>query len=306
MVGAFQRSAFQENAFQSSPPPLPVADFTQDVISGAPPLVVQFTDTSDNYPTKWFWEYKRDNGEWKKLSELRNPDISFNIPGNYSIRLTVSNETGSDTETKNDLITVSSTPYEPYNILKDSKISKRLNDGLTEIQTNLSVAIPAHAFHSGQEFEYTIYDTSQKDFTVVKGIIEDVERDYIDASRIYSLSGRDNGRLLIKQPYGISCAEDDGNTYLFGDVLESILTDTGVTVGRGQEELRTDRHVTNNNVDDGTRYCGSWSTKKDALDDLFENYRKQAGLNKIRWFIDFAGYLRWFEINSERMGVIYF
>lgn len=192
-----------------------------------------------------------------------------------------------------------------YNILKNSVITKRVNEAATNFECSLPISVPAHAFLEGDEFEYNIYDLTQDEFTVVKGIIEDVGRDYQDHGRIYKLTGRDKGRLFVKQPFSLDCVETGGTNYNYNDLLELILVDTDVEVGRGQAPLRSDITITTNNTTDGTRYCGQWNTKQDALNDLFDSYRKQAGLKKFRWFIDFAGYLRWFEINSDRMGKKY-
>ncbi|MDY9922803.1 PKD domain-containing protein [Methanobacterium sp.] len=300
---AFQEGAFQGNAYQSGPPLAPIADFTLNKNSGESPLVVQFTDTSENYPDTWLWEYNLGSG-WKIFSNAKNPRTNFNFKGVYSIRLTVSNESGIDTATKTACLSVSASPYTPNNILKDSIITKRINEAATNLETNLSVAVPAHKFLEGDEFEYSIYDSTQEEFTVVKGVIEDVNRDSTNGT-IYKLAGRDKGRLFVKQPFSLDCKDTDGANYSYNEVLEMILVDTDVEVGRGQAPLRTDLKITTNNIVGNTRWCGQWDSKQDALTSLFESYRKQAGLKKIRWFIDFAGYLRWFEINSDRMGKKY-
>lgn len=300
---AFQNDAFQQDGFQTAPPEPPVASFTVNKNSGESPLVVQFTDTSENYPESWLWEYNLGSG-WKVFSNDKNPNTNFNFVGTYSIRLTVSNETGTDTETKNDCLSVTPSPYVPTNILKDSVITKRINEAATNLDTNLSVAVPAHKFREGDEYEYIIYDSTQEEFTVVKGVIEDVNRDSTNGT-IYKLSGRDKGRLFVKQPFQLDCKEMDGADYTYNDVLSMILVDTDVQIGRGQEPLRPELKITTNNITGNNRWCGQWNTKQDALNSLFESYRKQAGLKKIRWFIDFAGFLRWFEINSDRMGKKY-
>jgi len=89
-------------------PPKPIASFTQNSTSGTVPLTVQFTDTSMNTPTSWKWEYSA--GEiWTQFGfGVMNPSHTFTTPGTYSIRLTVTNAGGSDTETKQDYITVHS------------------------------------------------------------------------------------------------------------------------------------------------------------------------------------------------------
>jgi hypothetical protein len=191
-----------------------------------------------------------------------------------------------------------------YNILKDATITKRINEAATNFTLNLATPLPPHKFHSGDEFEYSLYDETQDDFTVVKGILEDVNRNKETGSGIvYTTTGRDMGRLLVKQPFNLDCADATGNDYSFSDILNTILTDTGVKIGRGQKPLRTDLKITTNNTPNDNRWCGQWNTKQEALNGLLELYRELAGLNKIRWFIDFGGFLRWFEIsNNNRIG----
>jgi PKD repeat protein len=85
-------------AFSSSPP------------SGAPPLVVQFTDGSTGYPVGWNWAFG-DGGN----SNRQNPTHVFGSPGNYTVSLTVTNATGSTSSTTHPII-VSTSPPTPSGI----------------------------------------------------------------------------------------------------------------------------------------------------------------------------------------------
>jgi PKD repeat protein len=73
--------------------PMPIADFTQDVTNGKPPISVNFTDLSTGNPTDWLWNFGDGN-----TSEQQNPSHVYERPGNYLVSLTVSNSTGSDTK----------------------------------------------------------------------------------------------------------------------------------------------------------------------------------------------------------------
>jgi PKD repeat protein len=70
----------------------PIANFTAKPVSGPAPLLVQFTDTSDGHPNKWFWTFG--TGEY---SVQQNPYYLYKTPGIYTVKLTVYNEAGSDT-----------------------------------------------------------------------------------------------------------------------------------------------------------------------------------------------------------------
>lgn len=49
------------------------------------------------------------------------------------------------------------------------------------------------------------------------------------------------------------------------------------------------------------RWCGDWDTKHDAINSLFSYYRRKTK-KVLRWYIDWEGYLEWFEV-GERAGV---
>lgn len=48
-------------------------------------------------------------------------------------------------------------------------------------------------------------------------------------------------------------------------------------------------------------YCGKWSTKKDAINSLFNHYRRTKG-KVLRWYVNWEGYLEWFEV-GDREGI---
>jgi carboxypeptidase T len=73
----------------------PEASFTADAEAGCPPLDVQFTDTSANYPTEWLWDF----GDGVGTSTEQNPNYTFEDSGELVVTLTVSNVNGIDTTT---------------------------------------------------------------------------------------------------------------------------------------------------------------------------------------------------------------
>jgi PKD repeat protein len=87
---------------ETSPPTNPpVADFIGTPTSGNAPLAVSFTDQSTENPTSWSWDFG-DLG----TSTLQNPSHTYSAEGTYTVSLTATNSVGSDTETKVDYITV--------------------------------------------------------------------------------------------------------------------------------------------------------------------------------------------------------
>ncbi len=81
----------------------PVADFTGTPTSGTAPLLVSFTDASTGGATSWSWTFG-DGG----TSSAQNPSHSYTAAGTYNVSLTASNAFGSDGETKNGYVTVTS------------------------------------------------------------------------------------------------------------------------------------------------------------------------------------------------------
>jgi PKD repeat protein len=69
----------------------PVASFTADRQVGRAPFIVQFTDTSTGSPATWEWDF----GDGTSSSE-RNPRHIYLNEGAYDVRLTVTNQYGSD------------------------------------------------------------------------------------------------------------------------------------------------------------------------------------------------------------------
>ncbi len=81
------------------------ADFTANIVSGCSPILVQFTDQSLGNPTSWNWNLGN-----ATTSNQQNPSVVYVTPGFYTISLTVSNGSGSNTKTLVNYINVIPTP----------------------------------------------------------------------------------------------------------------------------------------------------------------------------------------------------
>jgi PKD repeat protein len=81
----------------------PVAAFTASSLTGCAPLTVNFSDASQNSPATWAWDFDN-NGTTDATSQ--NPSHTYNTPGTYSVKLTVTNSSGSNTITQSSYITV--------------------------------------------------------------------------------------------------------------------------------------------------------------------------------------------------------
>ncbi|MES2352848.1 MAG: LamG-like jellyroll fold domain-containing protein [Pseudomonadota bacterium] len=81
----------------------PTANFTASKTTGAAPLSVVFTSTSTGTISGYRWNF----GDGSN-STTANPTHSYATPGAYTVALTVTGPSGSNTQTKTNLITVSS------------------------------------------------------------------------------------------------------------------------------------------------------------------------------------------------------
>jgi len=85
--------------------PAPVADFYASEVFIDVGQSLTFYDQSSNSPTSWQWDFGDGN-----TSAVQNPSHSYDNSGSYTISLTATNASGSDTETKEDYIVVEAVP----------------------------------------------------------------------------------------------------------------------------------------------------------------------------------------------------
>jgi PKD repeat protein len=86
----------------------PVADFVADNTSPEEGATVIFTDLSLYSPSVWSWSFTPATITYVggTTSSSQNPQVQFNVAGNYTVSLIATNASGNDTETKTDYITV--------------------------------------------------------------------------------------------------------------------------------------------------------------------------------------------------------
>ncbi len=88
----------------------PNANFTSTPLSGCSPVVVNFQDVSTGNPTSWSWDFGNGN-----TSTLQNPIASYFTPGTYTVKLTATNSSGSNTLVRTQYISVYEAPTVDFN-----------------------------------------------------------------------------------------------------------------------------------------------------------------------------------------------
>jgi len=120
----------------------PVADFAAGPLSGFAPLDVSFQDLSAGSPASWSWDF----GDLF-TSIVQDPVHRYQYPGIYTVTLTVSSPSGTDTETRSDYINAES------RFLPKEYVSEGL------VNTNLIIySLPDSAFGSDAEQHKMVFD----------------------------------------------------------------------------------------------------------------------------------------------------
>ena len=119
-------------------------------------------------------------------------------------------------------------------VIQDITIEKRVNNSPSTFTVTFATPLHPDEFTTGMDFEFIIVDgTRPEEIIAFNGKIESVKRDEKDGNRIYAIVGRNDGRLFTRQPFKLDCDTTSDKKYSYNEVLDLILTDTGVTKGRG-------------------------------------------------------------------------
>ncbi|MDZ4170777.1 MAG: DUF2341 domain-containing protein, partial [Methanobacteriaceae archaeon] len=193
--------------------------------------------------------------------------------------------------TSNDL-RVSTQEGDYYNITNFA-IQKRKSDGTSNFEVIISSS-EDEQFLTGQVilFEEIQGNQTRK---IYEGIIQEVTESIQGAEKNYNISGRHISLGLINKGSGVLCAGKTVTNRTVNQLLSIILADTGITIGPGVD-LNIGNIPNKTTVFPG--WCGSYDTKKSALDSLMNMISLKKG-KTINWFIDDNNQLRTFYTEDK-------
>jgi lysyl endopeptidase len=147
----------------------PVAQFIGTPVTVNVGGTVAFTDQSTNNPTAWSWSISPSTG-WTFVNgtsaSSQNPQVTFTVQGTYTVTLTASNSYGSDSEVKQNYITVTivSAPCTATSATCDEYISNVSLEGIDN-STNCTnyQAYPLQTALLQQGAQYTLTVTPGTD-----------------------------------------------------------------------------------------------------------------------------------------------
>ena len=125
-------------AYETPPYEVTVAYFTATPKTGTAPLTVQFTDLSIGNITSWEWDF--DNNETVDSTD-QNPIYIYTNPGGYTVKLTVTGPSNSNSGTKTNYIRVyDGTVYVHGTNGADTNCGTSWTDAVKTIQVGLNLA----------------------------------------------------------------------------------------------------------------------------------------------------------------------
>jgi PKD repeat protein len=114
---------------------LPVPAFKASETTIMEGSTVQFTDFSLNDPTEWHWYF--DGGDPEEFDGKEPPEILYDTPGSYDVKLVVTNQFGSNELILEDYITVTpKTAIAEQDMLSKISVHPNPTDGQLIIATS--------------------------------------------------------------------------------------------------------------------------------------------------------------------------
>ncbi len=131
-----------------------VANFQSNIQEGCSPLTVSFSNQSGGNPTSFLWNFP---GGTPSSSTQQNPSVVYNTPGIYSVSLTINNNSGNNSITKNSFIKINGKPTADFDYSFDSGNSVKFIN-----KTNQSGLAQNYSWNFGDNNTSTEFSPSHK------------------------------------------------------------------------------------------------------------------------------------------------
>jgi len=140
-----------------------VSGFTGAPTNGTAPLTVTFTDSSTNNPSSWNWSF----GDGSLVNAtVKNPIHTYTCTGTYTVTLNATNSVGSDSITRTNYVTVTSS-------INTSTIAVFRNGMVYLGGSNTDGGLPVNAFNYGMSTDKPITGNWTKNAIDTIGIFRD-------------------------------------------------------------------------------------------------------------------------------------
>lgn len=155
-------------------------------------------------------------------------------------------------------------------------------------------------FYGGQDILFNKYSGASTK-KMYMGLVQEVAKKSKSADRSYTLKGRGMSLPLIQTGFTWVCAGAHPTVMTASAIVDYILTDTNIDRGPGVDLSR----LISNNTKAANGWCGSFDTKKAAIDSLMSIVSEFSG-RVVNWFVDKEGYFRTFygDDRSSDLGIV--
>jgi len=183
-----------------------------------------------------------------------------------------------------------------YNAITKFTISDKINVAAKTFEIDYSTPLTPEDFVSG-----TQVILAQAEVTMLNGNIQDAEEDANPGNHTFVLTGRDQAQALVNQSFtcAMNCPVAPGSGSGVSDavlmemgtypsILDMILENTPIQIGASVNIVNSWNTIS---------FCGSWSTKKIAIDYFFYLLAQNTG-QELCWYVDNDGFLQTFDVSN--------
>ena len=238
------------------------------------------------------------------------------VPGGWVCELTTTTTINGANYTQNLVFsgtTLTGNPVIQTAGVNNPPVIAEMADGNYDNITKFDIVDTVNAVVKTYEIDYTtaeywkIFESGQQiillqgEDTMLNGTIQDVKESGLPGNHTFVLTGRDQAQALVDQSFSaaINCPYTAGTGGIlvnagvtFQQVLNMILAGTPIQMGSTASAM-----IPNNYTGGGLHFCGSWSTKKIAIDYLLYLIHADGGPD-LCWFVDNDGYLQTFDASN--------